>query len=91
MSCGGDLVRDIIKAVQHAFQENSFSENFTEQIEKQIYRDYGGQELGYLPKIIDRAARRDAVLREFNGRNRREVCDKHGLSKAQFYRMLKGG
>ena len=90
MSCGGDLLRDIIKAVQHAFTENSFTENFAEEIEKQICRDYGGQAL-YLPKIIDREERRAAILREFNGRNRKELCSKYELSKAQFYRALKGG
>lgn len=90
MSCGGELLRDIIKAVQHAFIENSFSENFTEQIEKQICRDYGGLDL-HIPKVISREERRAAILKEFNGRNRKELCEKHGICKAQFYNMLKGG
>lgn len=83
-------MRDIIKAVQHAFLENSFSENFSEQIEKQICSDYGGQAI-YLPKIICRDERRAAILREFNGRNRKELCAKHGISKSLFYNILKGG
>ena len=90
MKCGDDLIQDLIKMVQHALGENSFSENFSEQIERQLYADYGGQAV-YIPKVANREARRDAVLREFNGRNRREVCGRHRLSKSQFYRMLKGG
>jgi Mor family transcriptional regulator len=51
-------------------------------------RIYGGGE-AYIPKP-DRADRRAAVLREFDGKNRKELCARHNLSKAQFYRMLKG-
>lgn len=93
MKCGDDLVQFMIGIVRHAGLENSFTENLAEQMEQQLYAEYSGQAV-YIPKVPSRRARearRDAVLREFNGRNRKEVCGKHGLSKAQFYRMLKGG
>lgn len=89
MSSGLELIRDMIKLVQHAMQENSFTENCSEQIEKQLMRDFGGQEI-YLPKA-DSEARRLAILQEFNGANRKELCAKYGICKAQFYNMLKGG
>lgn len=90
MKCGDDLVQFLIGIVRHAGLENSFTDNLAEQMERQLYAEYAGQAI-YIPKVPRRDARRDAVLREFNGRNRKEVCGKHGLSKAQFYRMLKGG
>lgn len=90
MKCGDDLVQFLIGIVRHAGLENSFTDNLAEQLERQLYTEYAGQAI-YIPKVPRRDVRRDAVLREFNGRNRKAVCDKHRLSKAQFYRMLKGG
>ncbi len=84
-----DLIQFLIKAIQHASAEAGFAGNIAEQIEQQLRAEYGGQEV-YIPKV-DRDARRDAVLREFNGRNRKELCLKYDMSKAQFYRMLKAG
>lgn len=89
MKCGDDLIRDLIKIVQHAMGGNSFTDNLAEQVEMQIRADYGGQAV-YIAKR-DSDARREAVLRDFNGANRAEVCRKHGIGKAQFYRYLKGG
>lgn len=74
---------------QHMAKGNSFTENMAEQVEQQIRSEYGGQEV-YIAKRASEP-RRAAVLREFNGRNRKELCKQHGLSRAQFYRMLKGG
>lgn len=88
MSDGIDFIRNMIKLVQHAMRENLFTENCSEQIEKQLMRDFGGQAI-YLPKV-DSEARRLEILQEFNGRNRKELCAKHGICKAQFYNMLKG-
>lgn len=78
----------MIAAMQHALGEQSFTENVAEQVEMQIRNEYGGQAV-YIAKL-DRPARREAVLLDFNGRNRAEVCRKHGIGKAQFYRYLKG-
>lgn len=88
MKRGEDLLRDLIKLVQHAAGENTFTDNLAEQVEQQIRTDYGGQAV-YIAKR-DSDARREAVLRDFNGCNRKEVCSKHGIGKAQFYRYLKG-
>jgi Mor family transcriptional regulator len=88
MKCGDDLICFLIKTMQHALGENSFTENHAEQIELQLRKEYGGQAV-YVSKL-DRETRRVTVLREFNGCNRKELCDKHNLSRAQFYRLLKG-
>lgn len=83
-----DIVRSLIVAMQNVLGEGSFSDSCAEQVEMQIRNEYGGQAV-YIAKL-DRDARRESVLRDFNGKNRKELCAKHGLSKAQFYRMLKG-
>lgn len=88
MSAGLEIIRDIIKMVQHAVKDNSFSESHAEQIEKQLMSDYGGLEI-YIPKS-DSESRRSIILKEFNGRNRKELCEKHSISKTQFYCILKG-
>ncbi|HEY4698135.1 MAG TPA: hypothetical protein VIH29_09045 [Gallionella sp.] len=97
---GEALLRFVLKAVQHAIGENSFSDNCAEQIEQQLRwpvverwaiidrQQDGGCEV-YVAKI-DCLARKEEVLKDFNGCNRTEVCAKHRISKAQFYRMLKG-
>lgn len=89
MKCGDDLLKFMLKAVQHAMGENSFTDNIAEQVEAQLRHEYGGQSV-YVAKT-DSEVRRESILREFNGRNRREVCEKFGICKAHFYRILKGG
>lgn len=96
-----DLIRSLIATLRREIGDSSFTETMAAQVEEQLRRDYGeryvlvdrrecgGQEV-YISKI-DRDARRSAVLREFNGRNRKEVCERHGVSKTQFYEFLKGG
>ncbi|MBS1188918.1 MAG: hypothetical protein H6R10_710 [Rhodocyclaceae bacterium] len=88
MKSADDIIRSLIKAVQD-LGEATFTESVAEQLEQQLRLTYGGQSV-YIQKV-DRDARRDAVLRDFDGRNRKELCARYGLSKAQFYRMLKGG
>lgn len=89
MKCGDDLVRFMIKIMTDLCSDRSFSDNFAEQIERQIYAEYSGQAV-YIPKIPRRDERRDTIMREFNGRNRKQLCEKYAISKSQFYRMLKG-
>lgn len=84
-----DLILYMIGLLQHALGENSFTENVAEQVEHQVRSKYGGGTV-YIAKHSSEV-RRKLVLRKFNGRNRNEVCDELGLSKAQFYRYLKGG
>lgn len=69
--------------------EMGFSEAAALEFTRRISRQFGGGPI-YIHKI-ERDERRENVLRQFNGRNRKEVCDELGLSKAQFYRILKGG
>lgn len=49
----------------------------------------GGRGL-YCPKTLnaDRAARDEAIRREFNGRNRDALCRRHGIGKSTFYAIV---
>lgn len=84
-----EFIQALIDAIQNIHGDLTFTDSVAEQLEQQLRSKFAGQAI-YIQKL-DRDARRDAVLRDFNGRNREEVCAKHQLSKAQFYRMLKGG
>lgn len=49
-----------------------------------------GGDVLYCPKTLasDRIARDEAIRREFNGRNREEICAKHGISKSRLYQIV---
>jgi len=44
----------------------------------------------YITKREIRVTRDDAVRRSFNGRNHREVCRKHDISRRTLYRIIGG-
>lgn len=50
-------------------------------------RRYAG-DIAYIAKL-DRRARRESVLAEFNGRNATEVCVKHGITTRTLYNYLR--
>ncbi len=89
MKCPDELIKVMIEVIQNLGGDTTFTDSLSEQIEQQLYRKLGGQSI-YIPQL-DRDARRDIILREFNGRNREEVCTRHNISKRQFYRFIKGG
>jgi Mor family transcriptional regulator len=82
------FIQSLLSAISGVVGEGSFSEQHAEQITRQICCDWGGAEV-YIPKVDP--LRRERVMRKFNGRNRKEVCAEEGLSKSQFYEILKGG
>lgn len=88
MRCGDDVLKFLISTLQATIGQDSFTDAHALEVELQIRNQYGGQEI-YISKI-DRDARRTAILQEFNGRNRKELCARYGICKAQFYNMLKG-
>lgn len=52
-----------------------------------VERDIDGQTLSRTDGELQ-AQRDRMVLAEFNGRNRNEVCRRHAISKATFYRII---
>lgn len=88
MKCGEDVLKFLTEAIRTTLGPQSFTDAHALQIELKVRCQFGGSAV-YISKI-DHQTRRTAVILEFNGRNRKEICNKHGLSKAQFYRLLKG-
>jgi len=52
-----------------------------------LRRHYACENL-YIP-APDKRLRNEAIRREFNGRNRAEVCRKWGISRTQLYAIVK--
>lgn len=89
MKIADDIIKTMIEIIQNIHGDLTFTDAVAEQIEQQLRSQYGGQAV-YIQKR-EGDARRASILREFNGCNREEVCARHEISKAQFYRMIKGG
>lgn len=80
----------ITGALQHEMQ---ISERDAFRLARGMARWMGTQAGGdvlYCPKTsdADRAERDEAIRREFNGRNRQEVCDRYGISKSRLYEII---
>jgi Mor family transcriptional regulator len=75
----------VILQEEIGFNEH-FATQFAERILQGIRRRLGGQDL-YIP-APDRTARDAAIRREFNGRNRDEVCRKYGISRTRLYEIV---
>ena len=56
-----------------------------DELAKGLSNEIGGL---YITKREIRSTRNDAIRRDFNGRNHREVSRKHGVSVATVYRIL---
>lgn len=54
-------------------------------------RRYGGMQLGrrglYIP-APSKAVRNAQICQEFNGRNAKEVCKKHGIKRSRLYQII---
>ncbi|MHB0925872.1 MAG: Mor transcription activator family protein [Gallionellaceae bacterium] len=88
MKCGESVLKFMETTLRQVMGPDRFTEADALEFKLRVSREFGGGPV-YIPKV-EKDARREAVIREFNGRNRKELCDRLGLSKAQFYRYLKG-
>lgn len=88
MKCGESVLKFMEETLRKVMGPEQFTEAHAIEFKLRVLREYGGGPV-YLPKI-DRDERRESILREFNGRNRKELCAKYGLSKSQFYEIIKG-
>lgn len=88
MKCGDDVLKFLTESVRTTIGEKNFTDAHALQIELKMRRQFGGSAV-YIPKF-DHQTRRESIKAEFNGRNRKELCQKYDLSKAQFYRFIKG-
>ena len=82
------LLFAVTTALREGFSlEEQAAAIMAEPIVEALRRRYGCEEL-YIP-APDKRARNEAIKREFNGRNREEVCRKHGVSRSQLYDIVK--
>lgn len=88
MKCGETVLQLLEKAFSLTIGEQNYTEAKGLEFKLNAMKLLGGEE-HYIPKI-ECDARRKAILKEFNGRNRKELCAKYSISKAQFYRFMKG-
>lgn len=63
-----------------------FASMFAEVIVDGLTLRHGAHRV-YIP-APGKVSRDESIRREFNGRNRREVCEKSGISRAQLYRIV---
>lgn len=88
MKCGESVLKFMEETLRQVMGPERFTEADALEFKLRVSREFGGGPV-YIPKP-EKDARRDTVIREFNGRNRKELCDRLELSRAQFYRYLKG-
>lgn len=83
-----ELLHEMTAIVQ---EEIGFNQLFADQIAMAIVsglrRRRGGQEI-YIP-ATDKSTRDELIRSEFNGRNRDEVCSRHGISKSRLYEIVR--
>lgn len=60
--------------------------NLADAITRRLRARFGGEDI-YIP-ATDKRVRDEEIRREFNGRNRREVCRKYDISKSRFYEII---
>ena len=86
-----DIYDSVIRSVQETLtRDGSLSERQVIKVSHEIvdrFRRMEGGRKVYLPKYA--AVQRQQVKREFNGRNLRAVCRRHGISAKTVYRWSK--
>lgn len=91
MNESDDIISDFFTQVRMILGAQVLPDEAAQQIEKKLRDTWGGQP-AYIYKKEIRARDKAALVRaEFNGCNRKELQEKYGISKSQFYAYLKGG
>lgn len=86
-----DIIGDFLSVVRDTLGLGAFTPEAEKAVEVEIRMRWGGQE-AYIKKTdVDVAARALAIRERYNMCNRRELQAEFGISRAQFYKILKGG
>ncbi len=80
-----DAVAALLEMVRREIPD--LSKESSSRIELAIRSEFGGDAI-YIARR-NSSARHELVCRDFNGRNRDEVCRRHGISRSTFYELLK--
>lgn len=86
-----DIISAMFSTVRSALGGVIVSEEIEKSIEAKLRLDFGGQAV-YVKKVaVDVEARARSIRSRYNMVNRRELQAEFGISRGQFYKILKGG
>lgn len=86
-----DIIGVMLGAVRESLGEGVFTPDTERLIETKLRMRWGGQEVYVKKTDVDLHARALAIRTRYNMCNRRELQEEYGLSRARFYKILKGG
>jgi Mor family transcriptional regulator len=85
-----DIVGCLVNMVGAALGLTVFTPEKQRQVDAMLRTQWGGQEVYIKKSDVDVEARAVAIRAKYNGRNRRELMVEYNISRAQFYKILKG-
>jgi len=77
----------LINTLRDKLGHDLFSDEKADEIKRAIMHHYGGDS-PYICNIDPERSKK--ILRDFNGRNRDDICTRYRISLSQFYSILKG-
>ena len=86
-----DIIGAIIEEMRATLGDDVFSANAGKQMETRLRLAWGGQAVYVKKSDVDTDARAVQIRQRYNGKNRLDLQEEFGVSRSQFYRMLKGG
>ncbi|MFC5551767.1 Mor transcription activator family protein [Massilia aerilata] len=85
-----DIVGCFVNLVGATLGLAVFTPEKQREIDTMLRTQWGGQEVYIKKSDVDVEARAVAIRAKYNGRNRRELMVEYNISRAQFYKILKG-
>lgn len=86
-----DIITAILQKVRDELGGAIISDDAERDLEAELRLQWGGQAV-YVKKVaVDVEARAQAIRSRYNMVNRRQLQAEFGISRGQFYKILKGG
>ncbi|WP_313178577.1 Mor transcription activator family protein [Massilia sp.] len=67
-----------------------FTSEKQRQVDAMLRTQWGGQEVYIKKSDVDVEARALSIRAKYNGKNRRDLMIEHNISRAMFYKIIKG-
>lgn len=85
-----DIVGYFVSLVGATLGLGVFTPEKQREVDTILRSQWGGQEVYIKKSDVDVEARALAIRAKYNGRNRRELMIEYNISRAQFYKIIKG-
>jgi Mor family transcriptional regulator len=85
-----DIVGCFVSLVGSTLGLTVFTPEKQKLVDAMLRTQWGGQEVYIKKNDVDAEARAVAIRAKYNGRNRQELMVEYNISRAQFYKILKG-